>query len=535
MDEFKTRNINGRPYHPQSQGRVERFNRTVVAYFRAQFVDTRDWPSLLGEFYYKYNNRVNKSTRPMTPHQRFSMALEEQVAKCNLTKEEKEFLEMAHVDVEEDDDDNNNLALNMLNENVKSEKINGNTNTEPGVVIQKNNEDQQSEMIDNTLTLILQQLVHQINSESVHKKEIARMDAENDYQEFVESLWNTRITNMINESESVITGNKTIISNVHYMQPENGVENVEVNNTVQTSNRSNEKIPSKQQLQMSQPLQDIKNSHMMRNTSLHQSEVSPYYKDLYARRFIPHTDSGMTGFKRRHLETEICMSENREEWDSSMYPEELFPKKVSKITEMQTFHPAVNEIIDFKPNSALSAGTNVFLSGYWKKGLVINIENDDSKGKLIQTVVHIRLQMNCMKKALHKLNQLTRLIPDTFQKDHRLFIEKNSTSSEILKGNTAILRTQIQNKLVIDLSERFHGEICKAFAKYGNDIDFMRNKLTFAADAIVHVDCYQDWHLKCSKHSLLCKGLNRDNRIRKRALPGGNCNETHTKITGHSA
>ncbi|CAC5416750.1 unnamed protein product [Mytilus coruscus] len=229
------------------------------------------------------------------------------VAKCNLTKEENEFLEMAHVDVEEDDDDNNNLALNMLNENVKSEKINGNTNTEPGVVIQKNNEDQQSEMTDNTLTtdsatIGSSSTNSEINSESVHKKaqEIARMDAENDYQEFVESLWNTRITNMINESESVVTGNETIISNVHYMQPENGVENVE----------------------------------------------------------------------------------NREEWDSSMYPEELFPKKVSKITEMQTFHPAVNEIIDFKPNSALSAGTNVFLSGYWKKGLVINIENDDSKGKV---------------------------------------------------------------------------------------------------------------------------------------------------------
>ncbi|XP_063414527.1 uncharacterized protein LOC134696595 isoform X2 [Mytilus trossulus] len=117
----------------------------------------------------------------------------------------------------------------------------------------------------------------------------------------------------------------------------------EVNNTVQTYNRLNEMIPSQQQLQMSQPLQDITNSQMMRKTSLHQ---------------------------------------NREELDSSLYPEELFPKKVSKLTEMQTFHPAVNAVIDFKPNSALSAGTNVFLSGYWKKGLVTNIENDDSKGKV---------------------------------------------------------------------------------------------------------------------------------------------------------
>ncbi|CAG2204055.1 unnamed protein product [Mytilus edulis] len=382
---------------PPCKGRVERFNRTVVAYFRAQFVDTRDWPSLLGEFYYKYNNRVNKSTRPMTPHQRFfkrpnfSMALEEQVAKCNLTKEEKEFLEMAHLDVEEDDDDNNNLALN---ENLKSVKINEITGAEQSNINQKDNEIQQSEIIHHTIptdsaTIGASNTNFEINSKSVINKalenkaqEIARMDAENDYQEFVESMWHTKLTNRIKESELVISANETITSNEHAMQPVNGVENFEVNNTVQTYDRLNEIIPSQHQLQMSQPLQDITNSQMMRNTSLHQSEVSPYYKDLYSRRFIQRTDSGIAGLKRRHLETEIYMSQNREEWDSSMYPEELFPKKVSKLTEMQTFHPAVNEIIDFKPNSALSAGTNVFLSGYWKKGLVINIENDDSKGKV---------------------------------------------------------------------------------------------------------------------------------------------------------
>lgn len=67
------------------KGRVERFNRTVVAYFRTAFVDSRDWPSMLDEFYYKYNSRVNKSTKPLTPYQRFykrpnfCVALEDQV------------------------------------------------------------------------------------------------------------------------------------------------------------------------------------------------------------------------------------------------------------------------------------------------------------------------------------------------------------------------------------------------------------------------------------------------------------------------
>ncbi|CAG2198088.1 unnamed protein product [Mytilus edulis] len=112
-------------------------------------------------------------------------------------------------------------------------------------------------------------------------------------------------------------------------------------------------------------------------------------------------------------------------------------------------------------------------------------------------------------------------------KNHRLFIKKNSRLCEILKGNTVKLRTQIQNKLAIDLSERCHGEICKAFDKYGNDIDLIRNKLTFAADAIV--DCYQDWHLKCAKHSLLCKGLRNNNWLGKRALLGKKFGIKHTK------
>ncbi|CAC5402705.1 unnamed protein product [Mytilus coruscus] len=67
---FKTRQIHGRPYHPQSQGRVERFNRTLTEYFRKEMSLEKDWPSKLPEFYYNYN-RVHKSTKPSTPYQLF--------------------------------------------------------------------------------------------------------------------------------------------------------------------------------------------------------------------------------------------------------------------------------------------------------------------------------------------------------------------------------------------------------------------------------------------------------------------------------
>lgn len=101
-------------------------------------------------------------------------------------------------------------------------------------------------------------------------------------------------------------------------------------------------------------------------------------------------------------------------------------------------------------------------------------------------------------------------------KNHRLFIKKNKNLSTILKGKTVKVRTQMQNKLAIDLAERCHSEICQAFKKYGNDINKVRNKLTYAADAIV--DCYQDWHLKCAKYSFVCKGLRKNNWISRSSV-----------------
>ncbi|CAG2204535.1 unnamed protein product [Mytilus edulis] len=107
----------------------------------------------------------------------------------------------------------------------------------------------------------------------------------------------------------------------------------------------------------------------------------------------------------------------------------------------------------------------------------------------IQTVVHIRQQLIYTMKAQQKPNQHTSWIHGTCQKSPA-FHKENSRLCEILKGNTVKLRTQIQNKLAINLSERCHGQICKAFDKYGNDTYLIRNKLTFAADAIgIQISC----------------------------------------------
>lgn len=71
VKEFDAVQMHGRPYHPQSQGRVERFNRTMTDYFRHKMVDESNWVGQLPQFYYHYNNRVHKSTRPSTPYQLF--------------------------------------------------------------------------------------------------------------------------------------------------------------------------------------------------------------------------------------------------------------------------------------------------------------------------------------------------------------------------------------------------------------------------------------------------------------------------------
>ncbi|CAG2243738.1 unnamed protein product [Mytilus edulis] len=109
VDQFDTVQMHGRPYHPQSQGRVERFNRTLTEYFRIKMSERSNWSDQLPEFYYAYNNRLNKATRPKTPYQlfftrpNFAVPLDDQVPYASLTKEERDFLEHVELDVDENE------------------------------------------------------------------------------------------------------------------------------------------------------------------------------------------------------------------------------------------------------------------------------------------------------------------------------------------------------------------------------------------------------------------------------------------------
>lgn len=56
----------------------------------------------------------------------------------------------------------------------------------------------------------------------------------------------------------------------------------------------------------------------------------------------------------------------------------------ASLTALQVFMPTVEDIVDLNPTLGLSAGISVYiyLLGWWMKGRVIDIDIDDSNGKV---------------------------------------------------------------------------------------------------------------------------------------------------------
>ncbi|MEM3062435.1 MAG: integrase core domain-containing protein, partial [Nitrososphaerota archaeon] len=68
--ETNTKQIFGAPYNPQSQGQIERFNRTLKNLIFRHFTlyNTKIWKDSLQQFVESYNNTVHSSTqaKPLT-------------------------------------------------------------------------------------------------------------------------------------------------------------------------------------------------------------------------------------------------------------------------------------------------------------------------------------------------------------------------------------------------------------------------------------------------------------------------------------
>ena len=61
---FTMQEVHGRPYHPQSQGQIERFNRTLKSRIR-RTVDPQNfrWLDIIDDVVYLYNNTTHRATK----------------------------------------------------------------------------------------------------------------------------------------------------------------------------------------------------------------------------------------------------------------------------------------------------------------------------------------------------------------------------------------------------------------------------------------------------------------------------------------
>eukprot|EP00117_Sycon_ciliatum_P001358 scpid51373/ scgid5968/ Pol polyprotein; Reverse transcriptase/ribonuclease H; Integrase len=119
MDEMRALKINGRPYHPQSQGRVERLNQTLANFLRRDLQKEPDWPSRLEYFYFTYNCRVHRSLKGKCPIEvylrrpNFSIFVEP--SRTQLTEDERQYLDEAHLDIDGDSDvDDSSVSSDVL-------------------------------------------------------------------------------------------------------------------------------------------------------------------------------------------------------------------------------------------------------------------------------------------------------------------------------------------------------------------------------------------------------------------------------------
>lgn len=86
----------------------------------------------------------------------------------------------------------------------------------------------------------------------------------------------------------------------------------------------------------------------------------------------------------------------------------------------------------------------------------------------------------------------------------RKTIKKNQSLLQIMPKQTKAEKTKLLHNFSIDLTDRCTAEFNQAYSQYAGDVTKMKNKLSYACDAII--GCYMGSHLLCKKHSLVCRG-----------------------------
>lgn len=86
----------------------------------------------------------------------------------------------------------------------------------------------------------------------------------------------------------------------------------------------------------------------------------------------------------------------------------------------------------------------------------------------------------------------------------RKTIKKNQLLLRLMPKQTKTEKTKLLHNFSIDITDRCTAEFNKAYTEYAGNTIKIKNKLSYACDAII--GCYMGSHLLCKKHSLVCRG-----------------------------
>lgn len=108
------------------------------------------------------------------------------------------------------------------------------------------------------------------------------------------------------------------------------------------------------------------------------------------------------------------------------------------------------------------------------------------------------------KDGLYKVKPVHYLDTRHLSESIRKSIKRDEKLLQVMPCRTKAEKTKLLHNFALDAVDRCTAEINQAYDMYAGDGHKMKNKLSYAVDAIVQ--CYMGDHALCRKHSLVCNG-----------------------------